>query len=789
MSKVGQAGKRAVHNVSALTILGAGLLFALSSAHAANTTWTGASGSWNTPGSWSAGLPTTSGSTEINNGAVVSVGEGVSGSYDRLFVGNIDGGAGAIELAGGQLSGGLTYLGDNAAGSGNATVTSGTWTHTFDLYVGNGGQGVLGMSGGAISSRAGYIGYLAGSNGSASITGGTWTMTNALIIGYSGTGSFGLNGGIISAGNNSAIGSTNTGVGTATITSGTLGVTNFTVGDAGKGTLTINGGLVNASSNFIIGSKVTGEGKVIVSSGTLNSTSQIFVGGGSVDHKASLEVSGGRVATTSNITVASGTSSLGEVTVTSGTLSASTLTVGLSGTASMSVSGGVVSATNSIIGSGTTGNANVTLNGGTWNTTRSMNVGASGTATIAVEGGVLTTGTLNVGANTTGHGTVTVSSGTAIVNSTVAIGVDGSGTVDISGGLVNAKTVTVASGTSDTAFGTGTLRLSGSEGSRGILATESIGKATNSTGTASVVFDGGIVRAKVQQASFISNFDDGELVIEDGGAIIDSNGFNIGITSSLSGTGGLTKQGTGALTLSASNSYSGGTVIEAGTVVAGANHALGTGGVTIKSGTLSIQSGVEFTNTVTLEGGSFGRGIGSGASLANAVDLTSSIGGVTTAAKIVDGISSTQATLQGSFSASSLAINDELRTGDVLHLSGVSVIDLGTGKTDTFVLQIQVANLEAGNILGWLNSETNLWVNAVDGNIGGLATFFDRGYDAETDFVLGNYGIDVENGIVWAVLNHNSDFAVIPEPGTWALLLFGGAAFVGWRKRRSGGVS
>jgi hypothetical protein len=39
-------------------------------------------------------------------------------------------------------------------------------------------------------------------------------------------------------------------------------------------------------------------------------------------------------------------------------------------------------------------------------------------------------------------------------------------------------------------------------------------------------------------------------------------------------------------------------------------------------------------------------------------------------------------------------------------------------------------------------------------------------------FTLGNYGVDTANNVVWAVINHNSEFAV-PEPATIALLGLG----------------
>src|SRR5207247_321969 len=56
---------------------------------------------------------------------------------------------------------------------------------------------------------------------------------------------------------------------------------------------------------------------------------------------------------------------------------------------------------------------------------------------------------------------------------------------------------------------------------------------------------------------------------------IDTNGFDTQATGRLQGVGGLAKAGTGILTLTnTSNSYSGGTLISAGTLKQGAANAL-----------------------------------------------------------------------------------------------------------------------------------------------------------------------------------------------------------------------
>ena len=76
----------------------------------------------------------------------------------------------------------------------------------------------------------------------------------------------------------------------------------------------------------------------------------------------------------------------------------------------------------------------------------------------------------------------------------------------------------------------------------------------------------------------------------------------------------------------------------------------------------------------------------------------------------------------------------------------------------------------------------DMWQIAVAGNFGGTANFKIGAYNPSTDFVLGKYGIDTTTHTVWAVVNHNSQFAVVPEPGTLALLILGAVAAI--RRRR-----
>jgi autotransporter-associated beta strand protein len=61
--------------------------------------------------------------------------------------------------------------------------------------------------------------------------------------------------------------------------------------------------------------------------------------------------------------------------------------------------------------------------------------------------------------------------------------------------------------------------------------------------------------------------------------------------NAIDGCGRLVKQGTGALSLTGANRFSGGTVLTAGTLTAGSSSALGTGDVVVRGGTLRLPSG------------------------------------------------------------------------------------------------------------------------------------------------------------------------------------------------------
>ncbi|MFJ3305408.1 phosphatase PAP2 family protein [Streptomyces sp. NPDC086549] len=71
----------------------------------------------------------------------------------------------------------------------------------------------------------------------------------------------------------------------------------------------------------------------------------------------------------------------------------------------------------------------------------------------------------------------------------------------------------------------------------------------------------------------------------------------------IDGCGGLTKRGTGTLTLTGRNRYTGGTVLAAGTLVAGSEDSLGHGDVRVPGGTLRVDERVRVRGVYTQDSG------------------------------------------------------------------------------------------------------------------------------------------------------------------------------------------
>jgi autotransporter-associated beta strand protein len=200
----------------------------------------------------------------------------------------------------------------------------------------------------------------------------------------------------------------------------------------------------------------------------------------------------------------------------------------------------------------------------------------------------------------------------------IAVGDGGTGTLTISqSGFVQTSYLQVGSILqSGQSGGAGTLYLNG-----GTLSLPQIQNAQGSTGT--VYFNGGSLQASASSPDFLTlGYEDtlgtfhpggGTLnaYVQAGGALIDTNGNNITINLPLAhdpglgagSDGGLTKVGSGSLTLTAANTYNGGTTINAGALAISTPANLGSGGLTFGgsgAGTLAIVGATGFSSSLSI---------------------------------------------------------------------------------------------------------------------------------------------------------------------------------------------
>lgn len=294
--------------------------------------------------------------------------------------------------------------------------------------------------------------------------------------------------------------------------------------------------------------------------------------------------------------------------------SGGTGTLNMNTSGSLTVTGGGNNGVNLglALGFNSGGSGTLNLDNGTVNNSMEMWVGGAGNGTVNQTGGTLNASSyLVLGRDAGGVGNYTMSGGTVNAATGGGFTILGStrgatGTLSVSGGTFNSTAgMFVGEGWTGTGTATGTLNISGGGLVKVGTAGVQIGLQSGSTGTvnlnggtllttavskgggsAGINFNGGKLKASQSTATFMTGLNAAN--VQSGGAVIDSNGFNIGIGQSLlnaGGGGGLTKQGSGTLTLAGANTYAGATNIAAGTLALAAGGSIdNTSGVSLGAG-------------------------------------------------------------------------------------------------------------------------------------------------------------------------------------------------------------
>ncbi|WP_246132725.1 autotransporter outer membrane beta-barrel domain-containing protein [Devosia ginsengisoli] len=423
--------------------------------------------------------------------------------------------------------------------------------------------------------------------------------------------------------------------------------------------------------------------------------------------------------------------------------------------------------------------------GAAWTVAEQFTVGLVAQGVLRIEDGAsLTSNQGYVGANAGGDGNVTVTGGASweITSFNLNLGNYGVGEMTIEDGARVYANSGVDLGISDVTA-SGTLNVLGTPGARGVLETSGF---QGGIGTANVTLDGGIVRAIYDNTNFFSNYGAQQVTLDAGGGIIDTNGHDIGIAPVMTGTGSLTKEGLGTLTLTGANTYGGGTTIAAGTLQLGNGGTSGSIlGNVANSGVLAFNrsDAVTFGGTVSGTGGVWQVGTGQTTLSANSAALS----GVS---RVYDGILSVDGTLGGSFEAIGGRLQGIGQVGATTNFAGGTIAPGNSIGTLT-VAGNYLGNggtLEIETVLGDDSSATDLLVVTGDTagstnvrviNLGGLGAqttegirIVDVGGVSGGDFtLLGHYAFEGAPAIVagaYAYRLHQGGVST-PADGDWYL--------------------
>ncbi|EAN6853391.1 autotransporter outer membrane beta-barrel domain-containing protein [Salmonella enterica subsp. enterica] len=504
--------------------------------------------------------------------------------------------------------------------------------------------------------------------------------------------------------------------GGTTISGGTLVASN--VEALGTGDITDNATLeLNAGGDFAnniggTGSVVKSGDKTLTLSGSNTYTGGTTISGGTLVASNVEALGSGDVTDNATLELSTGGDFANNIGGTGSVVKSGDKTLTLSGTNSYTggttISGGTLVANNvEALGTGDVTN----------NATLELNTGGDFTNAISGSGQVVKSGdkTLTLsGANSYTGGT-TISGGTLVANDVNALG-----TGDVTD---NATLALNAVGDFNNAIGgSGKVEKSGDD---------TLTLSGSNTYTGGTLINGGtLVASNVEALGTGDVTDDATLELNTGGDF----------DNAISGSGQVVKSGDETLTLSGSNTYTGGTLISSGTLVANDVNALGTGDVT-DNAVLELNTGGDFINsiggtgrveksgdeTLTLSGSNTytgGTTINDGTLVATSVDALGS-GDVTDNATL-------ELNTGGDFANNIGGTGSVVKSGDkTLTLSGTNSYTGGTTINDGTLVATSVDALGSGDVTDNATLELNT-SGTFDNVISGSGQVVKSGDDALT---------------------------------------------------------
>ncbi|MEI6033272.1 MAG: autotransporter-associated beta strand repeat-containing protein [Verrucomicrobiae bacterium] len=698
-----------------------------------------------------------------SSGSSLTFNGGITGAGNILVrVQSGANGASKVTFATAAVNNNGTLTFDNVSYTGNATntITGGVGSNVTGIFQ-DSTNSPLTISGGAVQVNAG--GTTLGGNGTAAFTISS-VITGAGGIAKSGSGNLTLSG-------------NNTFTGGVTLNAGLLNINHSgALGGAGN-TFTINGGSINNTA----GSLVTAQNNPVNIGADftfVGGTNDLSFGNGTVTLNGT---AGSRTITVNsgNLTlggvVASGTASgltksgagtlvlagassntyTGPTTIKAGTLSIATAlgsnafggngtivigdaaNTGAAATLNFNGNGANFPAFNNAIN--IVGNGTSTLSATSWNPFFNGNVTLSNNLTILSNNAGGSVLTFNGTFGGTGNIHVTVQNGSA--NSSVAFNgnVNNSGTLTfdniswtgnrtntITGGVgPNVTAITQASSNSTLTISTNAIQVN------------SAGTTLTASGTAQFAVTGGISgtgNLTLNTNNNTNGISVATTTINNAGTVTNSGTGTVATTiSAVIGTNvtGLAQNSaTSQLALSATNTYTGGTLITAGSLVLS-----GTGSINSTSG-VSVATGATFTNSSSV-------GYNKGLTLAEGATLSGT----------------------GTFAPTGMTLTANLS-------DGFTTIALGNLLTRAYNLELTLTGITGGTY--------TLFSGTLNGAFGTMTVG-----GSSLSGSGGNFNGTV-GGNTYAFTNANSQLVVtIPEPATWALLAVSLIVLTALRRRHS----
>jgi autotransporter-associated beta strand protein len=435
-----------------------------------------------------------------------------------------------------------------------------------------------------------------------------------------------------------------------------------TIGASSSYPVTVKVGKSNpfGAGNITItsGSVLDLNGQALTSAGTLTLNGTGISSGGALINSSSAASFDGQLILGSAASIVGGSGAI-EIsnTITSITGSGNSLTLGgtVGGSIASVIGTGSGPVTKQGSGTWTLSGANTytgatTVSAGTLAITNASGLGTTAAGTTIASGATLDLQGVAVGAEsiTINGGTLATSTGTSSLSGAISLGASGS-TFSVAGTQLTLSGI-ISGGNGFTKTGSGTLILSGGNTytgattvSAGTLAiTNASGLGTTAAGTTiasgatldlqgvavgaeSITINGGTLATSTGTSSL-----SGAISLGASGSTFSVAGTQLTLSGIISGGNGFTKTGSGTLTLSNANTYTGTTTISAGTLKAGNAAALGpstgAGAVSITSGAVLDLNGQSLTNSGALTIN--GTGITLGGALINSSSAAASYSGL-----------------------------------------------------------------------------------------------------------------------------------------------------------------